>query len=932
MQGPGLLVRCAAGPGPGGAHCSVFEAVGEDQVGNEGVTVADHRFVDFGCIRCRPFRIGVGIPGASIARVRQRLARDRCGRELSPCAVERIAGRAHRQAGFFGRYVAADGQAIELVAEDPGRRETRQAEALHVVFRRPDLVVIAKPDGATVEKIQRFGFAFLDGRVVACLVDHEEPGRVELIGVRVEVDAVVDGRHGRRIGSVARVQNGQLESRVGVHVLQLRNVAGLFGSTGGVCRTHLGCVVGDLAVTHEFAGGGAAAAPCGRCGGPAAATVERAADVELVAIAAAGVAFPVRRPGVHDDGHVAPQVAAVSLGHVQRVVPGLVVEVAAHRRGFGKRAALRRTRALNPEFHLVEYELVGRIATGDAGFVYGRTDPVAGVVVAAAAGSACLGRGARDIDRRTHADAVWIVGIGAVAEQRFLADQVGEIIRVGRCTGIDDASCHDVGRAALLKQTLLEQRHRYQLAAVADVDQRLDQQAAAPRDFGPVNVVVVVGAAAVADEVPHVDGVHGRVEIAGAPVGLGLVEQVALADQVLDQARIAQVRTGLGAAHLEREVPDVLALVGDFAVGIALGARRGFLDVGFAYPEEELVLVLECRARDFGARFKEEATKALAFFSDDDDPSADGFVEFIRSGQQADSGPRGGGVGDVWQPVLADADRGRLIVLAGRNLDRIGALILQSVGRCRGIFAEQQFSYAGTAARAAGIVGDSHRHGERDIGFRLGGVGGPVVGERLRVTVDVEDGFEVCVRQERVPDVGLAVADGAAPAFAGAFSSAGTQSAGIFLPDHGSPGARHHCDFNPIDVATARGQTFRLVPDHVIGFEHAVGPGIVTFEENAAGGPEAVERHLADGGEALLGVVDRSLGAGNAEQVGQVQVGGPIDAEERGHFIQVPNVVGVGIGRVGGRPRRAEPARPRYGNVITGYGVGDIYHIPGIVG
>ena len=59
--------------------------------------------------------------------------------------------------------------------------------------------------------------------------------------------------------------------------------------------------------------------------GPGLAAVERAPHIQVVAVAALGIEAPVGRPGVEEHHEVAVDEAAVALGDVQRVVPGLIL-------------------------------------------------------------------------------------------------------------------------------------------------------------------------------------------------------------------------------------------------------------------------------------------------------------------------------------------------------------------------------------------------------------------------------------------------------------------------------------------------------------------------------------------------------------------------------------------------------------------------------
>ena len=137
---------------------------------------------------------------------------------------------------------------------------------------------------------------------------------------------------------VARIERGD------PHRLVLRHVAWLLGCAGVVAVADArfdqiaACL--RLVAAESLAGNRTVAAVLvvvpsrkvlgQRC--PGLGAVEGAADVQLVAVVAHCVEAPVGRPGVEHHHEVAVQEAAVPLGHVQRVVPGLICE----RAGIGR--------------------------------------------------------------------------------------------------------------------------------------------------------------------------------------------------------------------------------------------------------------------------------------------------------------------------------------------------------------------------------------------------------------------------------------------------------------------------------------------------------------------------------------------------------------------------------------------------------------------
>ena len=82
-----------------------------------------------------------------------------------------------------------------------------------------------------------------------------------------------------------------------------------------------------VSVQEVLRDGGAIATQRRRGGGPGQAAVKRAPLVQVVVVVADAVGFPVGRPGVDRHDEVAVDEAAVALGYVAGVLPGLVVQV-----------------------------------------------------------------------------------------------------------------------------------------------------------------------------------------------------------------------------------------------------------------------------------------------------------------------------------------------------------------------------------------------------------------------------------------------------------------------------------------------------------------------------------------------------------------------------------------------------------------------------
>ena len=195
-----------------------------------------------------------------------------------------------------------------------------------------------------------------------------------------------------------------------------------------------------------------------------------------------------------------------------------------------------------------------------------------------------------------------------------------------------------------------------------------------------------------------------------------------------------------------------------------------------------------------------------------------------------------------------------------------------------------------------------------------------VVSRRRRVL----DLVEVVPGDVAVPEVGLVVGGRAAPALAGAFAVAGTQTRRVLLPDDGEAGVLGAVDRRVHGVALARGETLGLAPLDVPDHLELVGrrrrsrrsrrrcspcrPVFDSLLDHAAAGPDGAERHLADLGEREetvvhpLGVVDRALRAGHAPDVER-------DGLRRSRSCRSTSPVDVVGVRSDGRSRRPRSAK-----------------------
>ena len=243
----------------------------------------------------------------------------------------------------------------------------------------------------------------------------------------------------------------------------LRHVARLFGPAGGILIAYPRFVqipgasvrgpvsfAGHRAVTgivcHAITG-----RATGRGRGPGCAPVEGTAHIQLVAIITHGIEAPVGRPGIQEHDHIAIEEAAMALGHIQGVVPGLIIQIgvlirarvglAIHRGEIARhlralRWALMPGQDLGGIAFALYLALQNRVGVPFAELADTEIHTRTGCRVTGLGINARIWDCTREVGGRRHAHAVGIVGIGAVGEHpartaiRILTDHIGVSIRI----------------------------------------------------------------------------------------------------------------------------------------------------------------------------------------------------------------------------------------------------------------------------------------------------------------------------------------------------------------------------------------------------------------------------------------------------------------------------------------------------------------------